>query len=227
MTLCMLMTISLLWTLSFLIAAGNDPVGKLNSEPSKQTQTALSYSWNATAVSSASSHDDLRPISVGHDYGSPSRYDPGPGLDYTTSIEDFLYSGSGQVNYIESSHILDSRPESETLLIDDNSIHESFSDQWKRQPSPSPAFSSLSDTPAFTMAPSATKSATTWTTHLPARSTSQPEEAYRPVSLQSQRESCVQSPSSKFLPDLKRAWSRRFNIGHLTMRITSLTIISG
>jgi len=223
MTLCMMMTISLLWTISLLITVGNDRAGKLNTEASQQM--AVFYSWNATAFPPANSQNDVRSLSVGHDHGFPHRPDPESGLDQTTSIVDFLYSGSDQVNYIESNHIVDYRPESETFLVDDNSIKESSSDHWKGQARPSPTFSSLSGTPTFAMAPSTTKCATTWTTHLPARSTSQPGEAYPPVILQSQRQSTARSPSSRILTDLKRTWSRRFNIGHLTMRITSLTII--
>lgn len=219
----MLMTISLLWTISLLMVVGNDPVGKLDTQASQQT--AVFYSWNATAFPPANLQNHVRSLSVEHDYGTPHRSDSGSGLDQTTSRVDFLYSGSDHVNYVESNHILDYRPESETFLVDDNSIKESFSDQWKGQAIPSPTFSSLSGTPAFTMAPSTTKCATTWTTHLPARSTSQPAEAYPPVTLQSQRQSSVRSPYSRILTDLKRTWSRRFNIGHLAMRITSLTII--
>jgi hypothetical protein len=204
MTLCMMMTISLLWTISLLMAVGNDRAGKFNTEAS--LQTAVFYSWNATAFPPANSQNDVRSLSVGHDHGSPHGSDPGSGLDQTTSIVDY-------------------RPESETFLVDDKSIKESSSDHWKGPARPSPTFSSLSGTPTFTMAPSTTKCATTWTTHLPARSTSQPGEAYPPVILQSQRQSSARSPSSRILTDLKRTWSRQFNIGHLTMRITSLTIV--
>lgn len=213
------MTISLLWTISLLIAVGNDPSV---SSILRQSDDAIFYSWNASALSSANSRDGEISLSVGHDYGFPYRSNPGPGLDQTASMLDFLYSGSDQVNYIESNHILDSRPESETFLVDDSSINEDFSDQWNRQPSPSPTFSSLSGTPAFTMVPPTTKCETTWTTNLPARSTSQPREVHLPLKLQSQCQSSVRSPSSKILTDLKRTWSRSFNIGHLAMRITSL-----
>jgi hypothetical protein len=222
MTLCILMTISLLWTISLLMAVGNDPSV---SSIKRQSTDAIFYSWNVTAISPANSRNDENSLSVGHDYGNPCLSDPGPGPDQTTSMLDFLYSRSNQVNYTESNHILDSRPESETFFVDDNSAKESFSDQWKGQASPSPTFSSVPGTPAFTMAPSITKCVTTWTTHLSARSTSQPRGAYPPVTLQSQRPSPMRSPSSRVLIEMKRTWGRHFNIGHLSMRITSLTII--
>jgi hypothetical protein len=212
-TLCILMTISLLSTMSLLMSASNQrPEGSVWS----QGDTDIPYG-SETQIASTNSQNHVRPISFGHDYGSPCQYESGPGLDHTTSKEDFLYSGLDYVNEIESNPILEFGPESETLLADEISIIE--------QSTPSPTFSSLSGTPAFTIVPSATKRTATWTTQPPDRPTPQPKEAFSPVTLQSRRQSSVQSPSSKILMDIKRTWSRRFNIGHLATRITSLTIL--
>lgn len=232
MTLCVFMTISLLWTILLLMAVGNDPSV---SSIQRQSMDAIFYSWNVTAILPANSRNDEKSLSVwhdygssvGHDYGSPCQSDPGPGPDQTTSMLDFFHSGSNQINYIQFNHILDSRPESEseTSIVDDNPAEESFSDQWRGQASPFPTFSSASGTPTFMTAPSTMKCAPTWTTHLPARSTLQPREAHPPVTLQSQRQSPMRSPSSRILIDLKRILGRHFSIGHLSMRITSLTVI--
>lgn len=215
------MTVSLFWTISLLIAVGNDPSV---SSLLRQSDDAIFFSWNATAFSPVNSQNDERSLSIGHDYGSPCRSDPGPGFDQSASMLDLLYPGSDQANYIESNHILDSRPQSETFLVYDSSINDDFSEPWNQRQSPSPTFSSLSGTPALTMVPSTTKYTTIWTTNLPTRPTSQPREVLLPRTLHSQHQSSVRSPSSMILTYLKRTWSRCFNIGHLAMRITSLTI---
>jgi hypothetical protein len=207
--------------MSLLMSASNQ---RLESSVWNQGDADILYG-SKTQIASANSQNHVRPISFGHDYGSPCQYESGSGLNHTTSKEDFLYSGPDHVNGIESNPILESGPESETLLADESSISEDYSGHWIKQSTPSPIFSSLSGTPAFTIVPSTTKRIATWTTQLPDRPTPQPKEAFSAVTLQSQRQSSVQSPSFKILTGIKRTWGRRFNIGHLATRITSLTIL--
>ncbi len=190
-----------------------------------QGTETIPHFWTETGFSILNSQDDMRPVSFEQDHGSPRPSDPGPGPDHTPSKADFLYSGSDQFKDTELNHLVKSGPESEPNWADDSSISENSPCQWIQQPTPSPTFSSLSITPALIMASSARQCTTTWTTHLPPKQTSQAKEAYLPVTLQSQGQSSFRSPSSRIITNLRRTWSRRFNIGHLAMRITSLNIL--
>jgi hypothetical protein len=212
------MTISLLWTISLLTTNNDTPEAPF----AKQADGSI-YASEAQ-ITHRNYQNDVRTISFGHDFGSPCQIDSGPGLDHTVSKLDFLCHTSDHVFDIESNPVLESRPVAETYLADDSFISEDYSGRCTRQPTPSSTFSILYGTPAFTLAPSTTKYATSWTTHLPARPTPQPKKASAPAMPQSRHEASVRSPSSSTISDLKRSWSRRFNIGHLAMGITSLTI---
>lgn len=219
------MAISVLSTMS--IMASNNPMGILKSEAS--LEQAIFYISNTSNYSFANSHGDGSSISLEHNYGPQCRVDSGPGFTHTTSGLDVVPFTMEHANYMESNRGVDSRADMTDMEMtsnDDEATYKSFSGHLTGYPSSSQGLFSLSMAPATSITPSTTKLATTWATHLPARSTANPVDAYSTVVSPTEQKSSVQLPSpSKLLQFLKRPWSWRFNPGHLGMRITSLTIL--
>jgi hypothetical protein len=213
MTLCILISISLMWTLS-LLTAGNCNYYKISEVSFQQDSQNIYPSRHSHDISGFNSQDDTESFSLVQDYGPQCKVDPGPGFPYCPSGMDIVSPGLDRINVVTSDQVLDSRPqptEVETTLNDD-SIIQSYSGYRTGYPSPSQSFSSLSVAPASTIVPSATPSATTWTMRLPARPTPKPVDAYDTVGAIIEHKSSVHLRSQSGRTHiLKRPWSWWFN----------------